>query len=412
MLKYMIAFWFFYCSFSYAAVDSLAQLYPTLKSEVGRHLCRTLSQRGKLLESIEHSHRFLFTNGHWVKGLHEPKTVNENFLLSPECQSTLFHAQLAQKLLDGVKSGVIPPKAYCKKDPLKRDNFLKRDKKMALRVYDESPRAPSNLPNIFKFEDTVEPNFVGGHRLTVKGKTVYPKVLVSLYEEKEENPSALVSNYITSKWFMPIEQALFSPTLDVYKKNVALLSRWAAYSRFVLMVVPKNTDIHVHVGITAPQSLIESGESMRFINPDKIHKYPTAILERITRARDYLGELYPTDPAKIEENLVRFYEALPGGATQIFVEEVKDYYLFDIDALYYADGSLFSPNFSTAKKEQNNDWKVPKAPRESHFLHDYTAIEIRMHEGLKKLFSGTKEFDEEAEDMKKIVEYYRKFHPV
>lgn len=354
MLRYLFIFCFVSCSLAHAAVGSLKELFNELKTApIAQHLCRSLSQRGELLQSVDHSHRFYFTNGHWVKGLSYEKTVDGHFpLLSPTARTTLFHTELAQTLINGIDSGRITSDKYRKNAPFKR-----AADKRALNVYVESPSK-----DVFKFEEFVEPNFVDGHRLTVEGKTVYPKVLVNLYEEaKEENPAA-PSKPSTAKWFMPIEQAFFFHNLETYKRNVALFNRWCAYSRFVLMVIPQGTDIRAHIGITAPQSLIENADIIEYTKSSNVSRYQTEMNERVNRASNYLKALDPsTTPTKLNNDLLKFCEFFPGGATQFFMEYVKDYYLFDIEALY-SNGSPFSPNFSTRRERDGINWAVPSPP--------------------------------------------------
>ena len=379
MSKYSIVIFCVFFSLSHAAGD-LIQMLSKLETDIGRHLCHTLSQRGGLLESIGHNHRFLSTNGHWTKGLsHDSKPTDQNFLLFPGDATSQFHTKLAKKLIDGVASGIIPSSNYSKK------GSLKRNQRVPLTVYENSP---STYSKIFKFENDVEPNFIDGHRLTIKSKTRYPKVFINLYQEIEDTPNQSVVPII-SKWFMPIEQTFFLSNLEDYKRNIALLSRWAAYSRFVLMVIPADTYIQTHVGITAPQSLIENAEVKNIMKTSKVYGYQTEAYERINKARDYLQKLDPSmTHSKVEESLLKFCEFFPGGATQFFMEEIKDYYLFDIDALYNRNGSSFSPTFSTERERNYIDWVVPQKPKTSHFMHDYKEVEIHMQKGLKKIFVG------------------------
>lgn len=183
------------------------------------------------------------------------------------------------------------------------------------------------------------------------------------------------------------------------------MNRWAAYSRFVLMVIPEDTDVRLHVGVAASQFCVENAERERLIQSGGISSYQREIAERIESARGYLEKIRPSlATAEIDAMLLRFCDFFPGGATQIFVEYVKDFYLFDLDALHNGDGASFTPNFSTEK--MNGDWIVPKDRDASHFLYDDKKAQIRVHEGIRRLFKDG-QFDREAAEIEQILERFK-----
>lgn len=195
----MVCFYIASYSLVCAAVE-VERLTPMAK-----HLYHVLTQRGKMLEAVERNHRFLFTNGHWIKGLsHEPTdtknhtsiTNAQNVLLLPNTETGKFHTILALKLIEGYKQG----KILGNYDEKRR---LHRPGKLPLSVYKKTPDA-------FKFEQEVRPNFLDGHCLTATIKTRCPKVLVSLYEEKDSPLRSDDRPESFSKWFMPVEQTFFA----------------------------------------------------------------------------------------------------------------------------------------------------------------------------------------------------------
>lgn len=230
---------------------------------------------------------------------------------------------------------------------------------------------------------------------------------------------------------MPIEQAFLLPTLNEYKKSVALLSRWSAYSRFALVVIPRGTSMNAYAGVVAPQLLIENPVRQKIIKKAGVHGYEDEVKLIIKDAEEYaekyLKELEDSSLSEAEIVEIRtkirnsFYEFYPGGATQIYIDYVEKYHLFDIDLLYKAEKSEssktekhrpFNANFSTErvrKKEERGFWVPPRGNgKESHFLNNDASVQIQVHEGLRKLLIKghfpQKDFDDPGPNLYDLME--------
>lgn len=169
MFKYFLfSFYITSCSLTYAAgrlPKILEELHP-----ISGHLYRALTQRGKLCEPVSTDHQFFFGAGVWSRGLsHEYDKESpslKSFLLHPGTDLSQFHDKLGDMLINLTEDVVC--------------NRIKRIGKM--------PRFVRGSPlDRKKFDDTIRPNFVDGHLLrTGIQKTTHNKVLVSLYEETDE----------------------------------------------------------------------------------------------------------------------------------------------------------------------------------------------------------------------------------
>ena len=230
-----------------------------------------------------------------------------------------------------------------------------------------------------------------------------------------------LSPFRTAKWFLPIEQAFLLKNLHDYKNNLAIFSKWSAYSRFVVMVVPKETEVCMHIGITAPQSLIENRNIQDILEKEGVVGYHEEINKRIETHKKYLKGMGYADN-NINEHLWRFCESFPGGATQIFVEFAENYYLYDIDAIYNVGcenksnltcGYLgkcpnqkfisFKPNYST-ERIAYTDWSIPKSPKVSHFFNNDKEAQIHINKGFAKIFMNN-DFEQENFDIDAIIHH-------
>jgi hypothetical protein len=425
LVRFAFIFFFVSLSLVHASGNLLKEL--AIKTQICTHLCRVLTQRGGLYEDVRTDHQFLFGSGIWSRGLsyeHKEPSESKNFLLHPDTDLAHFHDKLGEKLIS------IADKVGCEK--------LQRMGKLPIEVSKSKQSGTS-------FETKIKPNFANGHCLKVDRQTTrYNKVLISLYQEVDEKglddgeEELIVAGKIIKKqqkpqilrWFLPIEQVFFLPTLDDYKKSVALLSRWSAYSRFALMVLPRGTKISAYTGVVAPQLLIENTTRADLVKKYGISGYEDEVKSRIEEAEEYLKKLKHSnlDEDKITKVRNSFNEFYPGGATQIYVDFAEKYYLFDINALFRIEGDQneklkpFNPNFSTERKVEEKErlfgntkrikteevWFPPVAAnRNSHFLYDNASVKIHMHEGLKGLFSNG-QFDAEKEEIDRILKHLEK----
>jgi hypothetical protein len=405
-------FFFFYTS-CYGSHLLCIPFLDQLQTKVARSLCMALTQKQELAQNVQSAGRNAFLNTHWIKGAsyREPGVAYNNpqksdvfsFPMHASTPITDFHEALSEKIIFSTKEwyrdsywGI--PDTLCGgiHRSLWSDNTLANPDRRDVSVLKISRSS---------FDKDIFPNFSQGHLLTFDGQTSFSIVLVTLYEDAH---ASVGKRPAMQKWFTPIEQMFFCKTLSDYKNGVAVLNDWSAYSRFALVVIPKRTKIRMHVGVAAPQSLLNK-----------------KVIEvgQIASATDYKGEVlravYDTvskpvsyfqspaglklSPQKLKEGLSNYCQSLAGGLTQVCLEQVEKYSIFSFAALYNRVGKPVFPCY--LGQNSNYRWDPLVDPyHNSHFLANHNKIEVHPHKGLAALFHNG-DFDEEEKEIQRVIDY-------
>jgi hypothetical protein len=97
-------------------------------------------------------------------------------------------------------------------------------------------------------------SFFSGHQIILHGKTVFPIVGISFFDQQyKESSKAKYKKLIPQNWLTPLEQALIMNSREEYVSQLALLKEWCNYSRFALGFIPRGENIVASVGLANPQ---------------------------------------------------------------------------------------------------------------------------------------------------------------
>lgn len=325
MLKKFLAIFFVVLTYSF-------EVCAVPGTHMGRLLYRVLTEQCGRHAAISPEALNLFLLTHWIK--HRPSEDFEGVMLPSAPKDVFPHVTFHQELGERI---------------LKRVSL--NDKRHSRR----------KIPNQIERTDAqadINPNkeaFIPGHFYKVQGETQVSKLFIAL----NDDPPRMKSPRFTT-WFMPLEQALMPQYVEDYRTQVALLKRWAAYSRFSLGFIPARTKISLRIGLVAPQAFPN-------IRKDVYGTHPHSLEEFFDKA----------DIHKVRESLSKLnippeaiYEFRKGGAMQILIAHAGEpTYLLPLNAIY-VNGAPYTPTYSRKTPMDKDVWPSLYPGEVSHFLDD------------------------------------------
>lgn len=226
--------------------------------------------------------------------------------------------------------------------------------------------------------------FVKGHRVTLEGRTKFPKFFVTLYDRDDHNQEFRRKNPKKNTFLQPLEQVLFYRNFGEYRHHVALLKMWQAYSQFALVVIPEDTEIIAKMGLIAPQTFPYTVKR-EFWGNGKLFDYGNYRIE------ETLNSLFgPKNENNSERNESRLYDRVGGGATQFLLQAADEYYIHDLDVIENRDINYFSLQMSGNNcywpGSYDDEGRPTPDTRVSHLLDkDYDTRPLDFPKGLENL---------------------------
>lgn len=163
----------------------------------------------------------------------------------------------------------------------------------------------------------------------------------------------------------------------------------------------------MHVGIAAPQSLLHK----KLIEVDQITNsadYEKKVVEAVSDIMSKPVSYFQSpaglklSPQKLKEGFSNYCQSLAGGLTQICLERVENYCIFNFAALYNKVGNAIFPCYSG--KNNSYSWDPLVDPDDSHFLANHNKIAVHPHKGLAALFHNG-DFHEEEKEIERVIDY-------
>ena len=184
--------------------------------------------------------------------------------------------------------------------------------------------------------------FISGHMIPLDYVTTHPYVLITAFAG-----NTLGSERKYLKWFNPIEQALGCLTLGDYRRRVALVKHWDAYSDFAIVIIPTGVHISYYFGPVAPQQYPSFSYDVQ-PSPDEV------------RIQKFVKTFNPSEVARKS-----LYEILAGGATQLFIKNVSKAYIYPTTEPILCPETKTPRRIKYAEKKDGVDW-IEGHDRPSH----------------------------------------------
>jgi hypothetical protein len=233
----------------------------------------------------------------------------------------------------------------------------------------------------YKLFDEASDGFIEGHMVPFEYETIYPYVLVTAFARNTINYDASkMGKYL--KWFTPIEQALGCLTFGEYRKHVAILKDWDAYSDLAIVVIPPKAKISYFFGPVAPKTF-----------PSFFHygSHNTIPYKNAARGERFTATYSPVD---------KISESLAGGATQLFIQDVSEFHIYEASEgvtlnknprkTDYVSRPIGSPEWPGSKQSHLMDPDYNKAAVDLHGqLLKWGIINSEEHAYIDNLLNGS-----------------------